>query len=84
MQQPEFMQNLRAIRVETGMSQADFWGAIGISQSVGSKLETKAGKKAPAYMVEAIRLRYVVGIDTGTINQHNVHHVKLAIESAGA
>jgi transcriptional regulator with XRE-family HTH domain len=40
--------HLRATREKLGLTQAQFWNRIGVTQSAGSRIESK-GKMLPAY-----------------------------------
>jgi DNA-binding transcriptional regulator YiaG len=47
---------VRALRLKLGMSQAEFWGQIGVTQSGGSRYEN--GRSMPSTVAMAIEFAY--------------------------
>lgn len=55
--------NVRELRLSLGVNQAEFWGAIGMTQSAGSRYENDRAMPAPvAKLVDA---RYVTKVLNG-------------------
>lgn len=56
----------RKLRTMRGMSQREFWGAVGVQQAVSSKYEN--GLRLPNTIKTLVFIRYVAGIehDLGT------------------
>lgn len=65
----EKITDVKSIRKNLKMNQFDFWGGIGITQSGGSRYESKG--KMPKPVIALIRLVYINGLDlkTGTYNK---------------
>ncbi len=57
---------LAALRKSMGLSQHDFWGGLGVTQSAGSRYET--GRNVPAQVLLLVRLMYREGIDVRSIS----------------
>ncbi|MBI4192942.1 MAG: helix-turn-helix transcriptional regulator [Betaproteobacteria bacterium] len=51
----------RYLRQRLGLNQQDFWSAVGVTQSGGSRYET--GRSMPKPVRELVRLVHVEGID---------------------
>lgn len=51
----------RQLRAVRGMSQREFWGAIGVQQAVSSKYEN--GLRLPNAIKTLVFIRYVAGIE---------------------
>ena len=51
----------RHLRQRLGLNQQQFWSAVGVTQSGGSRYET--GRSMPKPVVELVRLVHVEGID---------------------
>ena len=64
----------RALRAQSGLNQQEFWGAIGITQSGGSRYE--ADRRMPKPSAELLRLHYDLGIDTRQINDSNAAAIR--------
>jgi len=64
----------RALRAQSGLNQLAFWGAIGITQSGGSRYE--ADRRMPKPSAELLRLHYVLGIDTREIDDSNAAAIR--------
>ncbi|PXX49020.1 helix-turn-helix domain-containing protein [Aquitalea magnusonii] len=58
------------LRQLLGMSQAQFWSAIGVSQAAGSRYE--ASGFAPETITHALRLTHVENIDFRTVSADNI------------
>lgn len=54
----------KELRLELGLTQADFWSPVGVSQSGGSRYES--GRKLPASTSALLHLVHIEGLD---INQ---------------
>ena len=50
-----------AIRFKARLNQSDFWAALGVNQSSGSRYE--GGRAMPRSVVMLLELQYVHGID---------------------
>lgn len=53
--------NLRKLRRDLGLNQNEFWSAVGVTQSGGSRYET--GRTMSRPVRELVRLVHVEGID---------------------
>ena len=51
----------RHLRQRLGLNQQEFWSAVGVTQSGGSRYET--GRSMPKPVCELVRLVHVEGID---------------------
>ena len=51
----------RQLRVMRGMSQREFWGAIGVKQAIGCRYEL--GFRVPGPIKTLVFIRYVAGIE---------------------
>ena len=51
----------RRLRQQLGMNQREFWSAVGVTQSGGSRYET--GRSMPRPVSELVRLVHIEGID---------------------
>ena len=58
--------NPRSIRDKLGINQTEFWAAIGITQSGGSRYES--GRSMPRPVRELLRLVYLENVDLGQIS----------------
>lgn len=59
----------RSLRLQLDMNQQEFWSAIGVTQSGGSRYEND--RRIPRPVMELLRLRYQLGIPLDGINQDN-------------
>ena len=50
----------KALRLELGLTQADFWSPVGVSQSGGSRYES--GRKLPAAISALLHLVHIQGV----------------------
>lgn len=57
--------NPRALRIKSGLNQAQFWGAVGVTQSGGSRYES--GRKMPKPVQELLRVVHVEQVNLRTI-----------------
>lgn len=64
MKKNERSNNLRKLRHDLGLNQHDFWSAVGVTQSGGSRYETGRSMSRPVR--ELVRLVHVEGIDLKT------------------
>lgn len=62
--------NIRQLRRAAGLNQQQFWSAIGITQSGGSRYES--GRRIPKVVKSIIRLVYVQGINIHDLNRADV------------
>lgn len=60
----------RQRREDLNLSQFEFWGAIGVSQSAGSRYES--GREIPKPTQELYRLTYVEMIDLSKISKEEL------------
>ena len=58
--------NPRAIREKLGMNQTEFWSALGITQSGGSRYES--GRSMPRPVRELLRLVYIEHVNLAEVN----------------
>ena len=61
MKKPQRGNNLRKLRHDLGLNQHDFWSAVGVTQSGGSRYETGRSMSRP--VSELVRLVHMEGID---------------------
>jgi predicted transcriptional regulator len=66
----EKIRNPREIRVRLGLNQQEFWGAIGVTQSGGSRYES--GRNIPKPVRELLRLVHIDRVDLKKINRRDV------------
>lgn len=66
--------NYRAMRRKMDLNQQEFWGAVGVKQSGGSRYES--GRAVPQQVAELVRLRHGLGIDTARITAANAERIK--------
>jgi predicted transcriptional regulator len=69
--------NCLALRQQLGLTQTQFWRALGVTQSAGSRYENGRGIPKPVH--ELVRVRYVEQIDTKAIRGEDwavVSHLK--------
>ena len=64
------IQDIRQIRRKLGLNQNDFWGAIGVTQSGGSRYES--GGNMPVQVNELLRLVYIEKIDLLKVNRNDL------------
>ena len=62
--------DVRQIRKKLGLNQNDFWGAIGVTQSGGSRFES--GGNMPVQVNELLRLVYIEKIDLLKVNRNDL------------
>lgn len=65
--------NPREIRRRLGMNQQDFWSAIGVTQSGGSRYES--GRSMPKPVRELLRLVHIEGLDLAKVNRQDLEVV---------
>lgn len=58
------------IRRKLGLNQSEFWGAVGVTQSGGSRYES--GRNMPRPVRELLRLVHIEGIDLGRVKGDDV------------
>ena len=73
------IEEISAFRRRLGLNQVNFWSAIGVTQSGGSRYESD--RKVPAHVAEIMRLFYVEKIDTKSIVGSMAKKVRIVIES---
>ena len=59
----------RSLRLQLDMNQQEFWSAIGVTQSGGSRYEND--RRIPRPVMELLRLRYQLGIPLEGITPDN-------------
>jgi transcriptional regulator with XRE-family HTH domain len=64
----------RALRVQLDLNQQEFWSAIGVTQSGGSRYEND--RRIPKPVMELLRLRYQMGIKLDGITEDNAAVVR--------
>lgn len=70
--------NYREMRKKMGLNQQEFWSLVGVTQSGGSRYES--GRSVPVQVVEQVRLRHELGIDTSLITADNAALIKAVLE----
>lgn len=68
----------RTLRRKLDMNQQEFWSAIGVTQSGGSRYEQD--RRIPKPVMELLRLRYQLGIKLEDINEHNASMIRAITE----
>ncbi|MGR2681589.1 helix-turn-helix domain-containing protein [Chromobacterium haemolyticum] len=68
------MQNPRDIRRSTGLNQQQFWGAIGVTQSGGSRYENE--RNIPKPVQTLMNVVHVHGIDLSKITAENAQVIR--------
>ena len=58
------------LRMELGLTQADFWMPVGVSQSGGSRYES--GRKLPASTSTLLHLVHIEGLDINQLDGNDV------------
>jgi len=69
--------NCLELRQQLGLTQTQFWRALGVNQSAGSRYEN--GRTIPRTVHELVRVRYVEQIDTEAVRGEDwavVSHLK--------
>lgn len=66
--------NYRDMRKNMGLNQQEFWSLVGVTQSGGSRYES--GRGVPVQVVEQVRLRHELGIDTSLITADNAAQIR--------
>jgi transcriptional regulator with XRE-family HTH domain len=64
----------RALRIQLDLNQQEFWSAIGVTQSGGSRYEND--RRIPKPVMELLRLRYQLGIKLDGIDASNAQVVR--------
>ena len=64
------IQDIRQLRKKLGLNQNEFWGAIGVTQSGGSRYES--GGNMPVQVNELLRLVYIEKIDLLKVNRNDL------------
>lgn len=68
----------RALRRKLDMNQQEFWSAIGVTQSGGSRYEQD--RRIPKPVMELLRLRYQLGIKLEDITDQNASMIRAITE----
>ena len=77
MRNPPRIPNPGDVRRKLKLNQSEFWGAIGVTQSGGSRYES--GRNMPRPVRELLRLVHVEGIDLSRVKGEQIaiaEHVK--------
>ena len=64
------IQDIRQIRKKSGLTQSEFWGAIGVTQSNGSRYES--GASMSVQVNELLRLVYLEKVDLLKVNRNDL------------
>lgn len=64
------IENIRDIRKKLGLNQSNFWSAVGVTQSGGSRYES--GAKMSVQVNELLRLVYIEKVDLLKINKNDL------------
>jgi hypothetical protein len=78
MQSKEVNFDPRAMRRGLDLNQQEFWSAVGVTQSGGSRYEQD--RRIPKPVMELLRLRYQLGIRLEDITEHNATMIKAITE----
>ncbi len=73
------IKNPRDIRKKLGLNQMDFWSAIGVTQSGGSRYESGRSMSKPVR--ELLRLVYLEHVSLATANGADLHVAALLRET---
>src|SRR5574343_1022465 len=68
--QPRFNESAKALRIKLGLTQSEFWGPVGVSQSGGSRYES--GRKLPVSISTLLHLVHIEQIDMSDLNGDQV------------
>lgn len=68
----------RAMRRRLDLNQQEFWSAVGVTQSGGSRYEQD--RRIPKPVMELLRLRYQLGIKLEDINEQNASMIRAITE----
>lgn len=71
--------NVRELRRKTGLNQLEFWAAVGVTQSGGSRYES--GRNMPKPVRELLRLVYIEQIDLTRIRGQDVEIIEYMKET---
>jgi transcriptional regulator with XRE-family HTH domain len=82
MKSADKVSNPRDIRHRLGLNQQEFWGAIGVTQSGGSRYES--GRSMPRPVQQLLRLVHVDQIDIGKLHRTDMELVQYLKESRPA
>ena len=64
------IENVRDIRKKLGMNQTEFWEAVGVTQSVGSRYES--GRAIPNAVRELVRIVHIEQVSLHKINKNDL------------
>ena len=64
------IENIRDIRKKSGLTQTEFWAAIGVTQSGGSRYES--GANMSVQVNELLRLVYIEKVDLLKVNKRDL------------
>lgn len=62
--------DVRLLRERSGLNGTEFWQAVGVTQSGGSRYEN--GRRVPKPVLELLRLVYVEKIDLKSVRKEDV------------
>lgn len=68
----------RAMRRRLDLNQHEFWSAVGVTQSGGSRYEQD--RRIPKPVMELLRLRYLLGIELEHIDEQNAPMIRSIIK----
>lgn len=69
----DVIDNSKELRSKLNLNQSDFWGAVGVTQSGGSRYE--AGRKMPKPVRELLRIVHIEGVSIAKINAADIRLV---------
>lgn len=78
MQSKEVSFDPRAMRRRLDLNQQEFWSAVGVTQSGGSRYEQD--RRIPKPVMELLRLRYLLGIRLEDITEDNANMIRAITE----
>ncbi|MCU0870151.1 MAG: hypothetical protein MUF30_11245 [Burkholderiales bacterium] len=82
MRSADKVSNPRDIRHRLGLNQQEFWGAIGVTQSGGSRYES--GRSMPRPVQQLLRIVHVDQIDIARLHRTDVDLIQYLKESRPA
>ena len=63
------IENVREMRKKLGLTQTEFWSAVGVTQSGGSRYES--GRAIPNAVRELVRIVHIEGVPLEQITRKN-------------
>ena len=64
------IENVREMRKKLGLTQTEFWSAVGVTQSGGSRYES--GRAIPNAVRELVRIVHIEGMALDKVNKNDL------------